>query len=57
MLLDHWEKLYLNDFQVLEELGVIGRGSVVFSDNIVRAPRVFGVCEGWEGKVGSGNEE
>jgi catechol O-methyltransferase len=46
VLLDHWEKFYLSDLQVLEELGLIGGGSVVLADNTVRAPRYLEYVRG-----------
>jgi catechol O-methyltransferase len=52
VLLDHWEKLYLNDFQVMEELGVIGEGSLVIADNTVRAPEYVEYVQGGKGITG-----
>jgi len=51
LLLDHWEKLYVEDLKVVEELGFLKEGSVIVADNVVYSwcAGVFGVCEGWEG--------
>jgi len=38
VLLDHWERFYLADLQLIEDLGLLKQGSVVFADNCVRAP-------------------
>lgn len=54
VLLDHWEKFYLSDLRVLEELGVVGSGSVVFADNTVRAPEFLEYVR--SGKSRSGTE-
>lgn len=36
LFLDHVEKLYLQDFQVVKELGLLGKGAVVGADNVLR---------------------
>lgn len=33
--IDHWKELYVDDFRVLETVGLIGKGSVVTADNII----------------------
>jgi catechol O-methyltransferase len=33
LLIDHWEKFYLPDLQVCEDLGILKKGSVVIEDN------------------------
>jgi hypothetical protein len=53
VLLDHWEKFYLSDLQVLEELGLIGRGSVVIADNTMRAPGYLEYVRGGKGRSGA----
>ena len=35
LLLDHWEKLYVDDLKVVEELGLLKEGSVIVADNVV----------------------
>jgi catechol O-methyltransferase len=53
VLLDHWEKFYLSDLQVLEELGLVGGGSVVLADNTVRAPGYLEYVRGGKGRSGA----
>jgi catechol O-methyltransferase len=36
LFLDHAEEMYVDDFKVCEGLGLLGRGSVVVADNVVR---------------------
>lgn len=36
LFLDHAEELYVSDFEVCEELGLLGKGAVVVADNVVR---------------------
>ncbi|KAG4434850.1 hypothetical protein IFR05_009668 [Cadophora sp. M221] len=36
LFLDHVEKLYVEDFKVVEELGLLKKGAVVVADNVVR---------------------
>lgn len=52
VLIDHWEKFYLNDFQLLEELKLIRSGSVIFTDNCVRAPEYLEYVRQGKGKTG-----
>lgn len=35
LLLDHWEKLYVEDLKMVEELGLLKEGSVIVADNVV----------------------
>ncbi len=50
LLLDHCEKVYVENFKVVE-LGLLTEGSVIVADNVVYSwcAGVFGVCEGWGG--------
>jgi len=34
LLLDHWEKFYVEDLKVVEELELLKEGSVVVADNV-----------------------
>jgi catechol O-methyltransferase len=34
VFIDHWKDLYLRDLQLLEQHGLLRRGSVVFADNV-----------------------
>ncbi|KAH6692092.1 S-adenosyl-L-methionine-dependent methyltransferase [Leptodontidium sp. MPI-SDFR-AT-0119] len=36
LFLDHVEKLYVKDFKVVEELGLLRKGAVIAADNVVR---------------------
>lgn len=35
LLLDHWEKLYVEDLKVVEELQLLNDGNVIVADNII----------------------
>ena len=35
LLLDHWEKLYVDDLKVVEELDLLKEGSVIVADIVV----------------------
>ncbi|XP_024133686.2 transmembrane O-methyltransferase homolog [Oryzias melastigma] len=35
VFMDHWKKCYLPDLQMLEECGLLGKGSVILADNVL----------------------
>jgi catechol O-methyltransferase len=35
VLLDHWEKFYVSDLQVCEELGILRAGTTILADNVL----------------------
>lgn len=35
VFIDHWQKLYLGDMWLMEELGAVGTGSVIVADNVI----------------------
>lgn len=35
MLLDHWERFYVPDLQVCEDLSILREGTVIFADNVL----------------------
>jgi catechol O-methyltransferase len=51
VFLDHAEELYVADFKVCEELGLLREGSVVVADNVVRpgAPEYRALVRGHPG--------
>ena len=54
ILLDHWEDLYVSDLQVVEELGLLRKGSLVIADNVIRpgAPDYLRYVRAGKGKGG-----
>jgi catechol O-methyltransferase len=56
VFLDHAEELYVADFKVCEELGLLGEGSVVVADNVVRpgAPEYRALVRGHPGLKSEG---
>ena len=37
LFIDHWEKFYLPDRRLCEELGLLKKGSVIVADNVDRS--------------------
>uniref|UniRef100_A0A8C6NKU1 catechol O-methyltransferase n=1 Tax=Nothobranchius furzeri TaxID=105023 RepID=A0A8C6NKU1_NOTFU len=35
VFMDHWKKCYLPDLQLLEECGLLGKGSMILADNVL----------------------
>ncbi|XP_039602433.1 transmembrane O-methyltransferase homolog [Polypterus senegalus] len=35
VFMDHWKRCYLRDLQLLEESGLIGKGSIILADNVI----------------------
>lgn len=56
LFLDHGEDLYVDDFKVCVELGLLGKGAVVLADNVVRpgAPEYRGLMRSFPGVVSEG---
>jgi catechol O-methyltransferase len=56
LFLDHAEELYLADFKVCEELGLLKKGAVVVADNVVRpgAPEYRELVRGYPGLKSEG---
>lgn len=50
LLLDHWEKRYVEDLQAIEKMGLLREGSVIVADNVIcpGAPEYLGYVRGSE---------